>query len=214
MKIGKIIALSDATPLAKGKSRLVFRHPDIANYLIKVVRPDVIENRYGAKAKWHRRLRRFKKYISYQREIQEFLAVHASVNQAPKFLQRIIGFAETDLGLGLVIEGIFCENGELAPSLGELLKEHQYDKKIEAALEECFAKILACPVILSDLNVGNFVYLEDEERFVMIDGLGDANFLSLKGLIPWTNRKAKLKRFKRFRGRITRYMKEYTYPDL
>jgi len=208
-----VIALHDLTPLARGGSRSVFRHPDNSQHLIKVIRPEVIEERFGAGAKWYKRLRRFGKYLSYHREVQEFLAVHAAIGEAPDFLQKIVGFAETDLGLGLVIEGVFGEDCELAPSLGELLRDHLYDQKIETALEECFAKILACPVILSDLNVGNFVYLKKDHRFVMIDGLGNANSLSLKGLSSGANRRAKQKRFERFRRRIARYKEQYQYPD-
>ena len=207
-----VIALRDLSPLATGGSRFVFRHPYNPGHLIKVIRPEVIEARFGSGAKWYKRFRRFGKYLSYQREVQEFLAVHAAFDGAPDFLQKIIGFAETDLGLGLVIKGVFGEGGELAPSLGDLLRDHLYDQKMETALEECFAKILACPVVLSDLNVGNFVYLEKDHRFVMIDGLGNANSLSLKGLSPGANRRAKRKRFERFRGRIARYKKQYQYP--
>ncbi|MFT6180156.1 MAG: hypothetical protein ACI9NQ_001144 [Paracoccaceae bacterium] len=211
--MNKVIALKDLTPLAKGGSRFVFRHPDNPDHLIKVIRPEVIEGRFGTGTKWYKRLRRFGKYLSYQREIQEFLAVLATTDEAPNFLQIIVGFAQTDLGLGLVIEGVFQAEGELAPTLGDLLKNHRYNKKVEAALEECFTKILACPVVLSDYNVGNFVYLEIENRFIMIDGQGNANSLSLKGLSARANRKAKLKRFDRFRTRIGRYKKQYNYPD-
>ena len=208
-----MIVLKNDTPLAKGGSRFVFRHPKNKTHLIKVIRPEVIEARFGSGARWYKRFRRFGKYLSYQREIQEFLAVHASTNQSPDFLQRIIGFAETDLGLGLVIEGVFRKDGELAPSLGELLHDHLYDDRIEAALEKCFSNLLDSPVIFSDLNVGNFVYVDSEHRFVMIDGLGNANPFSLKNVSPRANRKAKLKKFARFRKRITRYKKQYHYPD-
>jgi len=209
----EVIKLSDATPLAKGGSRLVYRHPKFPDQIIKVIRPEVIADRFGAGAKWYKRLRRFGKYLSYHREIQEFLAIHAATDQAPEFLQKIIGFANTDLGLGLVIEGVFAENGDLAPSLGDLLRDHLYDEKIEAALEACFTSLLDCPVVLSDYNVGNFVYLEKKNRFIMIDGLGNANPLGLKGLSAHFKRRAKIKRFQRFRRRIARYKKQYHYPD-
>jgi len=208
-----VIILRNSIPLAKGGSRFVFRHPENPGCLIKVIRPEVIDERFGTGASWYKRLRRFGKYLSYRREIDEFLAVYAAGDEAPNFLQRIVGFAETDLGLGLVIEGVFRENGQLAPTLGNLLHDQLYDKKIETALEHCFAEILSCPVVLSDLNVGNFVYDEACERFVMIDGLGNANPLSMKGFSARANRKAKLKRFERFRGRIARYKKQYHYSD-
>ncbi len=208
----KIIQLKDRQHLAQGNSRLVFRHPENSDYLIKVMRPDKIDERFGSGAKWYKRLRRLGKYLSYHREIEEFLAVHTATDQAPPFLQTIIGFTETDLGLGLIILGAFQENGDLAPSLGHLLKKHRYDKKMEAALEACFSEILASPVIISDLNVGNFVYLEEHQHFIMIDGLGNANPLGFKAFSKRLNRRAKLRRFARFRERIERYKKHYQHP--
>ncbi len=207
------VVLRKLSPLAKGGSRYVYRHPENPAHLIKVIRPEVIEDRFGKGTHWYKRLRRFGKYLSYHREVQEFLAVHAATDETPDFLQRVIGFAETDLGLGLVIEGVFSEDGALSPSLGDLLKEHRYTDEIRDRLEACFEQILNSPVILSDLNVGNFVYVEHEDRFVMIDGMGNANPLGLKGLSQRFNRRAKLKRFQRFRGRIERYLRQYEYPD-
>ena len=206
------IKLKNSTPLAKGKCRLLFKHPDNPALLIKVIDPSIIEARFGPKAKLHKRLRRSGKYVSFFREIQEYLAVHAKTGTEPDFLQKIIGFAQTDLQLGLVVEGVFQKNGDLAPPLGQLLSEHLYDEGIEAALESCFQKILECPVVLSDMNVGNFVYLSHENRFVVIDGTGNVNPLGMKGQSDYFNRKAKLRGFERLRARIERYKEQYQYP--
>ncbi len=208
-----MIHLDEKAALGQGKSRLIFQHPDHTDQLIKVIRPDVIEDRFGSGTKWYKRLRRFGRFISYQREIAEYLAVRAKLDKDPEFLPKIVGFVDTTLGLGLVSVAVKDENGQLAPPLSHLLKEHRYDDKVAAALETCFQQLLDCPVILSDLNVGNFVYLEKENRFVMIDGMGDANLLPLKAFIPAYNRRAKLKRYERFRQRIERYKRSFNYPS-
>ncbi len=202
------IQLKNTEPLAKGRSRLVFQHPDHEDHLIKVIRPDVIEERFGKGAKWYKRLRRFGRFLSYHREIEEYLAVYASHNRALPFLPEIIGFAETDLGLGLVIRAIKTPDGKLAPSLIDILSENRETPEIREALEKCFSEIVNCDVIISDLNVGNFVHLEHENRFVLIDGTGNASPLAFKAYSRALNRRHKLRRIEKFRARIERYRRQ------
>ena len=59
-----ILKLKDCTPLAQGGSRLVFEHPNDADLLVKVIRPEVIEDRFGKNTKWYKKRRRLGKYIS------------------------------------------------------------------------------------------------------------------------------------------------------
>jgi len=206
------IDLKEREPLTKGNSRFVYQHPTEPDYLIKVVRPEVIESRFGSGAKWYKGLRRFRQYLSYHREIEEYIAVYVKRGDAAPFLQEIIGFTHTNYGLGLVIRAVKSPDGKLAPSLSDLLKKHLVTPKVTEALEACFAEILESNVIISDLNVGNFVYVEEENRFIMIDGLGNANPISLKAYSQGMNRRAKKGRFERFRKRIARYKAEYQHP--
>lgn len=203
------IPLRATAPLATGRSRLVFQHPEHPDYLIKVIRPEIIEERFGSGTKWYKRLRRFGRFLSYHREIEEFLAVYASHHQALPFLPEIIGFAKTDLGLGLVIRAIKTPDGQLAPSIGKILYERRETPEIKEALEKCFTEIVNCDVIISDLNVGNFVHLEHENRFVLIDGTGNASPLALKGYSRALNRRHKLRRIKKFRTRMERYRQQF-----
>lgn len=210
-----ILKLKNRNPLTHGRSRLVFEHPHDPDLLVKVIRPEVVEDRFGSKTKWYKKRRRFGKFISYVREIQEFIAVEESLGKSPHFLQRIVGFAQTDIGLGLITEGVRAPNGKLAPSLATLIHEEIFDGKAQKALEISLNQILESEVIVSDLNLGNLVYTHNQELghyFVLIDGLGNNNPLPFKAISRGINRRSKIKRFARLYNRIERAKKANKHP--
>ena len=205
------IQLKNTEPLAKGRSRLVFQHPDHEDYLIKVIRQDSVEDRFGKGTKWYKKQRRHRHLISYQREISEYLVTRAAQDTAPNFLQKIIGFCETDLGLGLVTGLVRSTDGKLAPTLATLISEGCYNHSIEKDLSLILSRILESDIVVSDLNLGNFVH--DGERFVLIDGIGNNNPLPFKIISKRLNRRSKLSRFQRLYERIERCKRQYSITD-
>ena len=209
------LKLKDQTPLAQGASRLVFEHPDDPDLIVKVIRPEVVDDRFENNTKWYKKRRRFGRFISYIREIQEFRAVSQSSNANAPFLQRIVGFARTDMGLGLVLEAVKWNDGTLAPTLRMLVHSGRYDATAEQALEDFFKALLDSPVIISDLNMANLVYTHSEGRghhFVMIDGIGNNSLIPLKSLSRRINRNSKLGRFNYLRARIERSKSRHPNP--
>lgn len=209
------IILTNRNPLTQGHSRLVYEHPGDPAFIIKVIRPDIIAERFGEGAKWYKKRRRYGKFVSYIREIQEYLAIYASNDQHLPFLQDIIGFAKTDLGLGLVLRAIRSPNGELAPPLSMLIKNHQFDATAQQALDTCLQQLLDCDVIISDLNLGNLVYTHSQDlghHFVLIDGLGNNTPLPFKAISKYINRRSKLARFRKLHSKIERAKKANNHP--
>jgi hypothetical protein len=209
------LQLKNRTPLNKGNSRLVFEHPDNPDQIVKVLRPDLMETRYGSGAPWRKRCRRYGRFRSYVREIQEYLAVYAKEDHAPPFLQTVIGLVETDLGLGLVTNAARDKDGSLAPNIAMLISAGRFDSTVRRDLELFYQNIRGCDVVISDMNVGNLVYAFDETygyHFVLIDGLGNANMLPLKTLSRTINRRSKRKRYERLYKRITTRLQDAGYP--
>jgi hypothetical protein len=212
---GNFLELKDRTPLNKGNSRLVFEHPNNPGQIVKVLRPDLMETRYGSGAPLRKRRRRYGRFRSYAREIQEFLAVYARENHAPPFLQTVIGLVETDLGLGLVTNAARAKDGSLAPNVAMLISAGRFDSTVRRDLEVFYQNILNCDVVISDMNVGNMVYAFDDVagyHFILIDGLGNANMLPLKTLSRWINRRSKRKRYERLYKRIATRLQDAGYP--
>lgn len=199
------LKLTDVAPLAKGHSRLVYQHPENPDHLIKVIRPEVIEKRWGSGTAWYKRRRRYGRFISYVREVQEYVVGCLATGNTPEFVQRIAGFADTDLGLGLIVEAVRGPDGTLAPTLGQLIDLGRFGEAEDAALEAFGRHLLESDIVVSDLNLGNLVYTGGNGvagRFVMIDGVGEASFLPLKSWSRGFNRHSKLGRWKRMRSRM------------
>ncbi len=201
----RLFHLKDTPPIATGHMRLVFRHPDDASLLIKVIRPDVIDARWGSGASWYKRRRRYGRYSSFIRELQEFVAAWSAHGESLHFVQRIVGFAETDLGLGLVLHAVRGRDGNYARPLVDMIVAGEYTPEVAAALEWAIQQLLDCEVVISDPHAGNFVYAftpEHGDHFVLIDGLGNNNVLPFKFLSRWVNRRSKHGRFDRLRRYI------------
>ena len=193
-----ILQLRDVEPVAKGRMRLVFRHPSDSSLLIKVIRPDIIDLRWGSGQKWYKKRRRYGQYISYMREAEEYIAGYASSGGSLPFAQKITGFIETDLGLGMVMEAALDENGKLAPTLREILAGNRFDDTVRAELDLFIRQILECEIFVADINPANLVRAHTPQlghHFVIIDGLGLSTVLPFKLLSPVFNRMSK-------RGRI------------
>lgn len=199
-----MIILKNTEPVAEGRQRYVFNHPGDPDLLIKVIRPDAISRAWG---EWYKCRRSSRQYLSYMREIGEYVTSHARDGANPSFAQQIVGFAETDMGLGLVLRAVRGKNGELAPSLRSMLANDTFDPAAREALELFFHDLLASHIIAADLHSGNLVYAYDQERghhFVMIDGLGQHNLIPIKRFSSALNRRGNKRRIEKLRQQITK----------
>lgn len=201
------IKLKDTSPMAEGGVRWVFQHPEDQSLIIKTVRWDRDEALLGHNPKWYKKAGRYGIYRSYIREINEYVASYNQHNSPPCFLQQIEGLVHTDYGLGIISKAIKDNSGkDLAPTLIDLIQTGKYDATATDALETFFGALLESPVVINDLNPRNLVYAHSAELdyyFVLIDGLGDNSFIPLKSIFPKLNRRAKLKRFKALRVKIS-----------
>jgi len=181
------ILLRDVAPLANGHLRAVYAHPDRADWLIKVMRPEVVARRWGGKARWYKRLARVRHYATSLRELKEYIAVMARHPDGDPPIVRPRGLVETDLGLGLVTERIVGDDGGLAPTVLALLRESGgLAPWIDSMLVRLLDELQAHDVIVGDLHVGNIAYGRGprelarpgaEPRFILIDGYGEKNLL-------------------------------------
>jgi hypothetical protein len=198
--------LKDAEIIAAGRTRDVYRHPDDASLLIKVIRPSAIQERYGRGAPWYKfKRRRYRHLIAYLREIREQIAVHATGQPHPPFLQKIVGFVDTDLGMGLVVEAVRAPDGTSAPTVAELAGQGRLDPARLAALDRFLDEMVNSPVIVADLNPFNVVYgrgADGSDHFVLIDGIGHKNLIPLERMSAQINRWSKARKAERFRQMV------------
>jgi len=203
-----ILSLAQATPLAVGHLRQVFQHPREAGYVIKVMRADAVQSRWGEKARWYKRLPRARHYTGFVRELKEYIATQARSAERSAPIARMIGVVETDLGLGLIAEKVHDANGALAPTLAALYaRENGFSALIESELERFLDDLLACNVIVGDMHAWNIVYGSDSRagaRFVLIDGFGEKHFIPRSSMSRTLNAWNTRKLFKRMREQLVR----------
>ena len=205
------LRLADETPVAKGRMRLVFRHPHDPSLLVKVIRPEVIDQRWGSGLPWYKKRRRYGQYISFIRETEEYIAGYAQHGGSVPFAQKITGYVETDMGLGMVMEAALDPDGGLAPTLARLAKGKMVDDTIRAELERFASALIESDIIVADLNPANIVrayHPEFGHHFVLIDGLGVSTVLPFKRISRALNRASKRKRLAAMRERMERFMQK------
>ena len=204
------IVLHDELLLAQGSSRVIYRHPDNCNWLIKVLKPEYIERKSGAKAPWYKKLRPLGCFVGFEREFREQLKIYLHYGYHPSCLYFIVGMQPTNLGLGQVVEVVSGRDGQLAPTLRTLIRRGHYDSCAEQALERFFDWLLESPITISDLTLDNLVYSYDESKgdfFCLIDGAGDPNLMPLKSVLSYWNRLSKKKWIGKMYKRITIQLK-------
>jgi hypothetical protein len=203
------IKLGGRVPVASGSTRDVYVHPDDDSLLIKVVPAGVIEKRYVRGRPWYKTPRRYRHFMTYLREVREQIALRAQSQSHPASVQRIVGFAETDLGFGLVVEAAKDRQGRLAPTLERLIAEGRFDAAARAALKACLDELMQLPIVLADLHFGNLVYAWSErhgDHFVLIDGIGCKTLIPFNRLSPLLNRYSKRRRIERLLDTVDNMM--------
>ena len=206
-----ILHLADEAPVAKGRMRLVFRHPHDSSLLVKVIRPDIINQRWGSGMPWYKKQRRYRQYISFIRETEEYIAAYAQHGGSVSFAQKITGYVETDLGLGMAMEAALDRDNNLAPTLAHLALEKLLDNEMRAELRRFTAALIESDIIVADLNPANIVRAftpENGHHFVIIDGLGLSTILPFKRICRAINRASKRKRVDDLWERIERYQRK------
>ena len=202
-----VLALKHLQPIAAGKQRYVFRHPDDPDLIVKVPREDYARRKAGIGGRWYKPVRRYRHFLVFLRELREHLALRAVEPRIPKHIQTVVGFVETDLGMGLVSRAVYGRDGGLAPNLKDILARGELTGAMRADLEAFFDWMLASPVILGDFHVGNLVYgftPADGDHFVVVDGIGEKTVIPVRSLSAAVNRIAKRRKIRRVREQIER----------
>jgi hypothetical protein len=219
VKMNRLLHLKHLQPVAIGRQRYVFVHPDDPGLIVKVVTEAYVARRSDKGGRpykrWHKNYIRARHHQVFQREINEQLALRAAEGTLPQYLQEIVGFAETDVGMGVVSRSVRDRRGNLAPTLRTLLEAGRFDDSARRHLDDFFDWLLRSVVVIGDLNAGNLVYGYDDahgDHFVVIDGIGDKNIIPLSSISMRLNRMSKERRIQRINEEIARHVPALAVP--
>ncbi|WP_428239971.1 YrbL family protein [Gynuella sp.] len=199
--------LAGRKPVAVGKTRYIYEHPDNPDWLIKVHRSMIPDQNLGRFKTWYARMEdRFVYMTGYLRELAVYLdSRYGAPEGIIKHIAPIGGLVDTDLGIGLVVSAVRDGSGELAPTLGQLINNGQINEQRYQKLMHFLEIVLTSKLVLGDLNLENVVLEQQEdgtEEFVLIDGLGERTFIPVQIFSKRIRQKRKLKFVQRVMDRL------------
>ncbi len=206
-RAGEIIDLKDQTASASGSLQHVHAYPGREDLLIKVVRKNFAESKWTGWRGWLKRRRRLGVLTSALRTITEHLAMRNAGLFPGRHLQEFVALVDTSEGIGVVVRALRGRDGGYAPTLRTLLEQGRFTRETQALLDEFGDWLIKSPLIVGDLHIGNVVLAWDEEhgeRLVLIDGMGEKNFIPLNTFFPGLNRANTRDRLKRMRQVVAR----------
>jgi hypothetical protein len=192
--------LSAEHPLATGGDRHIFQHPHAPSLLVKVMdmRARAVYLEARPFKRWYKQYQRESAYRVYLNELSEYVTTTtrpSGVWQVP--MARILGVAQTTLGLGLLVEKITDAAGNIAPTV--------VDDVFFGQLDEFFADLADAHVVLHDVSASNIacgLNADGKQGLYLIDGFG---VLPLVPLYAWSkslNRKRVARKYKEMRDAL------------
>ncbi|GFE64566.1 YrbL family protein [Litoreibacter roseus] len=181
--------------LARGSVREVYERPGFPDQIIKVLRKETLSS-FHRKTGLHGWLRRARLEGPYGYLKREYKAYLTAVLRAER-LGRTLPIAHmgplihTDRGIAQCLEKIVGPDGQLGPTLLNVVTSGDFDKAKLAALNEFKDDIYTLQVVARDLNAKNVVWgvNRGDPRFLLIDGFGDTTLIPMRYWLPKLNAK-------------------------
>lgn len=203
-----MLSLNETLFVAKGQRCLVYQHPEYVNLLIKVINPQ-FKDRNNLKTRLLKRFPAINRYRLSKCYIREFIeSMRLRINEQytpPSCLQKVVGFVDTNFGLGLVVHAERGRDGEYAQTLKAFIQTNQFDQHIQNKLETFYQSLAECDVSVSDCCPRNIVLAYNEregEHFVLIDGIGEKNLIPFLRMSSHLRKKSRLKQIALFKQRV------------
>jgi hypothetical protein len=184
------IYLSETDQVGQGGGRIVYQHPECPKLLIKIVRKELLDVQpdWSLNRKLGRTLRpNFRRHGPFQEwyaEYEEYITLVNRLRRLPDFIANYHGFAQTNLGPGLVVEKITTKTGILSPTLDSYVSVNGFDSRIDDLIEELVQKILLGRVVLKDFKPGNVVigydHASNKDRLVIVDGVSEGTLIKVQ----------------------------------
>jgi len=156
--------------------------------------------------RWYKQYQRESAYRVYLTEFSEYVTTTtrpSGVWQVP--MARILGVAQTTLGLGLVVEKIRDADGNIAPTVTDLARQGKLDDALSAQLDEFFHDLADAHVVLHDISASNIacgLNADGKEGLYLIDGFGGLPLIPVYAWSKRLNRWRILRKYARMRAAL------------
>ena len=191
-------------PFAVGGTRRCYIHPEDASRCVKVLRPDRTPSARRAVATGWRRFKRLANFDDQRKEIEAYRRLKRSGQLDYTHVPRFYGTVDTDQGVGIVTALFRNFDDGFPRNLEELLPLGTTDA-LERAIDE-FKQWLRRELFLTrDLLPHNIIAVADSPeryRLVVVDGIGNSEFLPLSHWFKWSARAKIERKIRKFDYRV------------
>lgn len=206
------LRLGSIAPLLSSKTRWVYAHPHDSSLLVKVHIPRLSNAEQSALQAWYLAAKDYFLYSTGMvRELRHFVdSRYRDQGLACSRICPIHGVVETDLGLGLLVSAARAADGSLAPTLQVLMENRLLNASRIADLRALLSSMVDSTLTFADMNYENLVLENagaEDERFVIIDGLGDRTWIPIQRWLRSVRRRKK----RHFQQRVERRLSSLGY---
>ena len=192
----------------QGANRVCYVHPNDSAKLLKIIKPWKRACHKRGQAPWFKRLRPASCFDDNLIELKAFKSLQKKQHYERHF-PRCYGLVQTDMGEALCVE--YIRSGSVdneCQSLEAYLQAHGFTEEIVKALDELACFLYNNAIITRDLRCFNIMLRITEQgiNLIIVDGLGNSEFLPVSDFFPALGRikiKRKLKRFQKRLQKIT-----------
>ncbi|MBH0238998.1 YrbL family protein [Methylobrevis albus] len=201
--MGQTLSLTRQSPLAEGRSRLVYALSERPSLLLKVQKPEPPHRGFLSTWRVLASIRKYyKRIVPIRREIAEYRRVSDEGEATRRHLQQFEGLVQTSQGAGLVVAAVRTADGRLGQTLGQSISAGTYDARRHAALLEFLNWFVASKVVAADVHLNNIVYDETSGSMVLVDGIGDKTLIPLRSWSQRINRSNKQRLAKTIKANV------------
>ena len=190
--MNKTYLLRDELKIGEGAHRIVYEHPENHNRCIKIVKP--------------RRAHKTKEHLLEQR----YYKVLEKNNISWEMLPRYYGNVATNFDEGAVFDLIRDHNGEVSSTLRDYLQNEDAFTKNQQGLAEALTQFRIYMetngIVTRRIATVNLVYQKIDDnrgRLVLIDNIGNTDFVPLANYMRWFACLKFRRRWQRFRQDIS-----------
>jgi hypothetical protein len=180
-------------------------HPDDPTKVLKIIKPWKRAQSKRLQASWYKRFRSTACFDDNQQELKALRWLEKK--NALKHFPRCYGIVKTDLGDAICVEYINSGRTEgEALSLEQYLKKYGFTDEIMKALDELCSFLHNNLIVTRDLRCFNIMirYVDDSINLVIVDGLGNPEFIPVSNIIPQFGRSKIRRKLNRFKARLDR----------
>ncbi|ARP82527.1 hypothetical protein CAL12_18035 [Bordetella genomosp. 8] len=204
----RLLDLAGLRPIASGAERLVYQHPYDPALLVKVIDFPAMAEHLSTRPlrRWRKNHQREGAYRNHVAELAEYTAAqNAAAGRWKVPMARVLGLAQTDLGLGLLVEKITDGKGGLAPTVEQIVRERGLDEKLARELDYFFDTLADHHIILNDVSARNVVVgqnADGEPGLYLIDGFGSKQAVPVFAYSKALNRQRILRKYHRMKAKL------------